>query len=238
MGFFKDFIIDKFPYFFREYDTYKDDDGKGIFTRFSETMSEEIDINVKPDILNVINQKVAYNKNGYQINPDLLNYLNLDLGGVFRSVLSDTDYRRLLANIVDIYKYKGTIKGYEKLFFFFNYTVSSLTTLPYTNYIHDQYNEVGFDDILHDTNIGGDPITHDHACRNCMDYSFELTHIPGTTEYYLTDPGLIQGIIDLVEPVWANITTIIITGVTPPMRSSDDIDLISNDGITLYAVED
>lgn len=235
MGFFKDFIIDKFPYYFREYDTYKDSEGKGIFTRFSETMSEEIDINVKPNMLNVINQKVAYDKNGEQINLDLLDYLNKDLGGVFRSVLSDEDYRKLLLNISDIYKCVGTQVGYNKLFFFFGYRVSAFTEILFNNYIHDQYSEPGLEDIIHDGDIGGEHIIHDHACENCINYEFVLSLIPGVTHYDLTPAGVIDEIVKLVEPLWANLVSVVIPTITTPIISYDDITLVSYDDVILEA---
>jgi len=145
MGFFKTFIANKLPYFYKEYDTYKDQNGEGILTRFLHTTGEEIDINTIPNIEGLSVQKTAFDYTGNQEQTEerLLEYLANDLGSFVRGELSIIMYRKLLANIVDIYKYKGTLKSYSKLLYFYGYEILSFTLPTPILVRHDN-------DILHD----------------------------------------------------------------------------------------
>jgi len=237
MGFFKNFLIDKFPHYYREFDTYKNSNGEGIFMRFLGISGDEIDEEVTPLIHKSINQKIAYSRSNEHVNTDLLTYLNKDLGDVFRLILSETDYRKLLANITDIYKLKGTVRGYEKLFFFFGYTVTGFEEIPYISYIYDQHDESPLEDILYDSDIGGEPIIYDHACRNCIQYNLELTQFTSGTGYFTTYPNMVQEVVKLVEPLWAELSTVEIHTVTVGITSLDGFQLTSYDGVDLYALD-
>lgn len=52
---FKQYVFrNLFPYYYRDYDTYKDQEGKGILERFIEICSEYLDNNIVPDIDNIL----------------------------------------------------------------------------------------------------------------------------------------------------------------------------------------
>lgn len=218
---FKDFLLSKFIYYFRDFDTNKDSNGDGTFIRYMSIFGEELDDNVIPDLTNAIYQKVPYSSDGNHINSRLLPYLTADLGGYPDpdNLLSETVLRKILANLVDIIKHKGTQLGYDKLFFFYGYSVI-LTIYPFQGILHDQSAPPADFDINHDTDdIGnGSPVIHDQGCRKCFEYDITLTSLTGVSQIALTH-SQIASIASFVEPV--NMT-LVNTFVDPGLEQLDD----------------
>lgn len=155
----KDFIFSRLPGYFREYDTYKDSEGKGILERFIEVCSEYFDEEVISEIDNL-----SYLQDIDKTSPIFLNYLWEFLGyipyayGVITTGESyskenldkwlkqslrgnlPVDTRRLLKYAISLYKIRCTKGFYDILGRF--YGINFLVYDPNAN-IHPNQSGIG-----------------------------------------------------------------------------------------------
>ena len=114
---FKQYVFSNlFPYYYKDYDTYKDANGKGILERFVEVCSEYFDNEVVPEIDNILdNIDVDICKDLY------LNYLWEFLGEIpYSNTYNNKVYpypnpRQVLRYAISLFKIRGTALFYEVL---------------------------------------------------------------------------------------------------------------------------
>ena len=114
---FKQYVFSNlFPYYYKDYDTYKDANGKGILERFVEVCSEYFDNEVVPEIDNILdNIDVDICKDLY------LNYLWEFLGEIPYSntynnkIYPNPNPRQVLRYAISLFKIRGTALFYEVL---------------------------------------------------------------------------------------------------------------------------
>src|SRR4051812_29888331 len=108
---FTGWIFKQLPYFYKEQDTYKDFQGKGLLERYLKNFEDEIEENLHPylrdfvDIFDTINTDAKY-----------LPYISYFLGEPPSANGDITVYRKILAYAVQIAKIKGTAQSYKLLF--------------------------------------------------------------------------------------------------------------------------
>lgn len=108
---FKSWLFNQLPANFRDRDSYKDANDKGLLQRYLENLGTEYDdemVDFIHNFCNIFNLDVTDAK--------FLPLLGFLLGSPPNITSNNTDYRRFLKHIVSIYKVKGTPKSYQLLF--------------------------------------------------------------------------------------------------------------------------
>lgn len=198
---FKNFIFQSlFPVYFKENDSYKDSDGKGLLERYMENFGAELDEFFIPqirDYLNIIDPLITDGR--------FLNAIAYTLGNPPDITLNESDYRKLLSYVVDIYKVKGTKLSYELLF--------NLLGLKVT------ITEIYIDDVIYDNNLLYDTISkYDTFCESCSKYKIHYGDYfesckPGSIGFLETVilPEVINKIIEVIhfiEPINAKLDSL------------------------------
>ena len=124
-NYFKDWIFNQLPKYHQRTDSYKDVEGNGLLKRYLRVVGIELD-----------EEFISYIDNF----TDLIDYIECDdkylplIGSILGYPPSidglSTTYRKILANIMAIYKVKGTIRSYEMLFNLLGLEVSILEEVP------------------------------------------------------------------------------------------------------------
>lgn len=147
---FKEYVFPNlFPRYYKDYDTYKDSDGRGILERFIQVLSEYLDVSVVPEIDNAVNLIDLEKTQAIY-----LNYLWEFFGEIpyaYGVVVGDSEYseenlnrwlelnkgvfpranpREVLGYAISLYKIRGTRLFYEVLGRFYGWRVE-ITELPY-----------------------------------------------------------------------------------------------------------
>jgi hypothetical protein len=203
---FKSLIYDQFPRRFREEDTYIDQNGKGLFRRFIETMGDEWDQELSGKLENYLDLfSVLDTDSKYLV------HLAWFLGNPPDMLYSDVRYRRLLRYLMDINKCKGTLKSYDMIFFMLGVTVT-LTIYPPKVMKYD-IGTLKYDETLR----------YDEECPTCSDYDLAI-HDPEGNQIAigqaLEQPGpgsaallaLLGAIIKYVEPINMRLMTLTYDG--------------------------
>lgn len=157
MVLFKDYIFDLFPFLFRRDDTYIVD-GKGLFQRYIETLSDEWDQELSDkleevwDITDVLTTEEKY-----------IAHLAWFLNNPPDMLYSDARYRKLLRYVIDINKCKGTVRSYEMIFFLLGLNVT-LTFIPLTTMVYDNA-ELNYDE---------EELRYDSECPSCSEYDLAI----------------------------------------------------------------
>jgi hypothetical protein len=151
-------IWDRFPSYFTEKDSYKVG-GEGLLQRFIKSLSLELQENSLTPLENVFNLFDAE-----VIEEPLLVHLADFLGNPPDTFGNSLLYRKLLANIPYINKYKGTLKAYEYLFGIFNVSVEITEEEPHL---------ITYDDG--DSRYDDEPkLRYDDACPTCTGYTITI----------------------------------------------------------------
>ena len=195
---FIDKVFNFFGVNYKQADTYKDKDGRGLLERFNRVIGSDIDDNIIPfmdDILkNIYMPKTILEK----LIPDMEETLGVD-------VYIGEDLRRvLLQNITKYYQVKGTTKGYKKMF--------SLLGLGATIVVNTDDDTGTFDDGgFFDDGGTFDTFVIANGCNSCIFYSIELTAV-WITEVTQEMYDAVYEIVTFNEPINASLGSITING--------------------------
>lgn len=212
----KKFLWDLFPLFYQEYDTYKDQESKGVLQRFVENFGIEVD----DEVLKYLdeNQDEYFLKNIQALESDnkFLPILK-DILGNPPGILEGEEHRKMLQYIVPIYKIKGTHLSYKLFLNLLGFDVEIIEHDPLDSIseITDEIITYDFDTpidydkgFLYDSFLGESEI----GCPYCSDYSLLL----GSTQVALTQDVMdkIKQIIVFIEPINAVLREILF-GIDP-----------------------
>lgn len=153
---FERFFFGLFPSYYKREDSNKDVNGEGTLERYINTFGIEIDEAVIPKIEDL----VANVMDAVNCDAKFLNHIAYTLGNPPDVMNSEELYRKLLLNIVSIYKIKGTIPSYWYFFNLLGFRVW-ITEFDCVDHLYD----AGF---LYDE----DPnIKYDTYCCTCSEYT-------------------------------------------------------------------
>ena len=196
---FSTWIFEQFPRYFKEFDTYKDNNNQGLFERFLGAIGDEMDANLVPKITNFTDLfDVLTTPDKYLI------LLTKTLGSPPDLFYNDARYRRFLRYLVDIVKCKGTVESYNMLFRLLDCTVT-IEEIPLVDMRYDTTNH-------YDTGL-----KYDEECPSCSFYNLHITDPNGTLPSFDGGPTdreflLLRKIIEFVEPINAKLLNITIDG--------------------------
>jgi hypothetical protein len=216
---FRQFFMNLLTVYQRDNDTYKDIYGVGLFERYMSLFGESIDYEQAEQIdnyLDIIDAAICDEK--------FLIHLSDVLGNPPDIFLNNDQYRNLLLYITNVYKVKGTSRGYLLFFYILGFIVTvtevepTQTTLTYdaAGKLYDEEENP----LLYDT----------QGCQMCSVYHLRIEKI-GDVEFTLDDNTLSKMLdaIKFNEPINANlgIMTIVlnITDVIE-LEMVDDTELI------------
>jgi len=157
---FKEIFRNLIPSYFRKYDTNKDSDGKGMFERYTEIPMEDLEETTEVELLNALNQKIAYGDGTNNMKSQLIPNLATDLSSPPSFEMPEVMYRRVLNNLSDIWRLKGTKESIRRILFLYGYDLDSLDVNFEPAINHDTLLAYGDQtDVIHDED--GSDITYD-----------------------------------------------------------------------------
>lgn len=219
---FKTWIFTRFPYFYKQFDTYKDANDQGLFERYISAFGEELDDEVVPLIDNVLDILDA------QITPDrFLTHLSESLGSPPDVSITPAQYRNLLSYIVDFYKIKGTIQAYELFFYFmgFELTINEINPINVTYDNGNNYDSELVTDLL--------DLQYDMYCATCSYYTIDFSAVdPGNIALTPEIVDKLTLAIDFNEPINA-----ILIDFTYGVTFNDLVTTCIEDEVTIQPVE-
>lgn len=193
---FSRFFFSLFPNFHKENDTNKDINDRGLLERYLDVPSEELEDNFKPmaeNYLEIVDMQAC--------DPKFLNHIAYALGNPPDVVNNETLYRRLLQEIVTVFKIKGTIPSYQILFNLLGYSIT-ITEYP--------CDKVLYDDGVHTYDDGVS--FYDKYCCTCSEYSIAFSNYLNDCSDPTTFSPLSQTILDnlykiifYIEPINAKL---------------------------------
>jgi len=165
---FKDFFKNLLTVYQRENDTYIDSNNEGLFERYMALFGESLDNEQASQIdnyLDIIDASICEEK--------FLTHIS-DVLGNPPDVFLDTDqYRNLLLYITNVYKVKGTTRGYLLFFYILGFDVS-------IEEIEPQVDPLKYDNAeIYDTDeYDSEQITFDReTCQACSYYNIRIKRI-------------------------------------------------------------
>jgi hypothetical protein len=164
---FRDWIFNRFPYFYKAEDTYKDGAGEGLWERYCRNYGLELDEEIVPeleDYLDILEPLTTDSK--------FLNHIAYRLGNPPDIFNDESIYRRLLTIVFSIYKIRGTSRSYELLFALLGFSVTPIANFP-EDLLYDDGHEYDEPDTF------GEILQYDQVCDNCVEYSLLISAIEG-----------------------------------------------------------
>lgn len=186
MIYFKDWLWDKLPGYFKKEDTYLDTNKEGILQRYLRNFGMELDEGIKPFIDNFMDLVDAM-----KCSSSLLPNLSFILGLPPNIDNTDLTYRKVLAYAVAIYRIKGTIASYKALFNLLGLSIQIIEDDPTKIPIYDD-NPV----LIYDASI----INRYDSTTYCSTYSIYYNG----QDNIVVDPlilDLAQGMICFLQPI-------------------------------------
>lgn len=185
------FMFSLLPLYFHQNDSYKVN-GRGLLERFLDTLGDEMQeemVDKLEGIVNELDPTTAAN--------EYLSLLSYTVGTPPDITGYEDVYRDQVAQAINIYKYKGTKKGYDLLFALLGYRVTlTMVIPPFYNYdsgvLYD--NEANYDFTKCNT--------------NCLEYDLSYSNVYGLTYERLTpeqEEALIKFITTDFEPINVNL---------------------------------
>ncbi len=178
----KNIIYSFFERFEKSDDPNKDANGKGTNERFHEMLADDWDSNLLPLLDNILDNTLV----PQTVLVEFIPYLESMVG--LPALVEDLNVRRkILQNIFQIYRVKGTLRSYDILFKLLGFNSVAIVEIEF---------EQGFDSpvTFDDVNRTFD----DSPCQTCSQYDLVLTgSMPITTELL----NLINKAVPLVEPI-------------------------------------
>ena len=235
------FFFNKFPPYFKNNDSYKDDNGRGLMERYLQVPGEYMEylepladgwvLNVR-DVVNCYNHFVP-------------NHANV-LGNPPNIFPEDPDYvrfRKFLWFIVSIYKIKGTLKSYQVLFEALGFSIE-LSEQPFTPSLwdyasyQDEYNGLNPLQIealgAEADVIKWDEFNWDEVCQQCVYYYIlvsNLTDNPEEQTYTQITPEQLSNlmeIVTLVEPIDA-----VLLGLMQSINIEEEVNIDLDEDINI-----
>lgn len=208
----KEFIWDLFPHFYYQYDTYKDQEGKGLLQRYIEEMGTTLDEEVMIYLKENSNKYYLNNIQPLEVEDNLVDTLARVLGNP-PTLFDGDEYRKLLQYISSIYKIKGSKLSYTLFLNLLGFEVDIVEYDPDdTQDIQMNFGFYDEVDFLYDDNGEYDVVAADfyNTCITCSEYTLLLSQIG---DIPLTDEIIskISDIIYLVEPINAKLRNIILS---------------------------
>lgn len=206
----RDFLWDLFPGFYKEFDTYKDSEGKGLLERYIKAIGTEVDEGVLNYLEEESDDYFLNNIEALKVREDLIVHL-ADVLGNPPGVFYNEDYRKLLQYIVPIYKIKGTLLAYTLFLNLFGYNVEIIEFDPNENEtgldIPNSYDDGLFkdDEVLYDSLMSENA----DACRWCSDYSLIITAIAGGG-VSMDIINRIYKVVYFIEPINARLQAVVL----------------------------
>lgn len=160
----KDIIFGLFGTWEKQIDTFKDGNGKGTLERYNEVMADEYDINLEPNITNMLDNVMITSTCD-------IAYMPLLEEGIGNQLILSTDEqikRDVQRHIVRYYEIKGSIRAYRIMLGLIGFNVT----------ITEEYIESGFDSPF---TFDADERTFDSGCASCSCYKLDLTRKNGDT---------------------------------------------------------
>jgi len=207
------YVMGTLPSFIFRYDSYKNEDGDGLFIRFISVLLKELDLNVIPYLdYALMDQHVPRDLElgSNRTDTRMIPFLASDLGSFPNFTTTEEGFRILLDNIQRFFKLKGTQAGLDAMFIPLGY-YSSFDISYQSNYVaHD------LDGIDHDSELNDLDIIHDSGCDYCLSGTLILQAIPNAEPEPLVISE-VSNILPLILPIYirTELTTVIILTGTP-----------------------
>lgn len=168
-------------------------DGKGLNQRYNEMLGDDLDQNLITRVTSLIDNTIVPSTALTRFIPYLETLLGLE------KLVDDIPTRRkLLSNILSIYKVKGTLISYEILF---NSLGFDSINLIRRNQSYGFDSSTTFDDRIRTFDLG--------KCFNCIEYDIELTGDAQLTNDLIET---IKNAVKIVEPIYARLNDIFYNG--------------------------
>lgn len=168
-------------------DPNKDGNDKGTHERYQEMLADDWDDNLLPLIEQFIEKTLVPDT----VEEKFIPYLEAMVG--LTPITDDlVQRRRLLKNILNVYKTKGTIRSYQIVFRSMGFTDAVVTEVD-LNKSFDS--DIDFDDPIRRFDQGG-------KCYKCKFYTLNLIGGPTMSTEILRN---ISKALELVEPIYANV---------------------------------
>lgn len=193
----REWFYNKFPFFFRNNDTYINAAGEGLFRRFMVMFGEYME-EFEPDWEDYLQNTRDLD----ECLDDFLPSLAWDLGSPPNPLGTLVGLRRLLHYIVTIYKIKGTLESIQVLLEILGYDVEIIIEYP-----EDSTWDFQNQDNVNDNPLEWDDFLWDDYCHKCVHYTILLSSNqddPEEGDYNdisIFDIEEIQDILDWVEPI-------------------------------------
>ena len=200
---FKNFFKNQLTVYQRENDSYKDSNGEGIFERYMALFGESFDNEQASQIenyLDIIDASVCDEK--------FLTHISDVLGNPPDVFLNVDQYRNLLLYITNVYKVKGTSRGYLLFFYILGFDIEIEEIEPYVRPLkYDNGDEYDSADEFDTEEIKFDRET----CQACSYYNIRIKRIDA--DNYDLDSALLIKMNDAIkfnEPINAKLGKFII----------------------------
>lgn len=193
---FKDWVFNRFPTPYRDKDTYKDSQGKGLLERYLTNFGIEYDDEMVlfiHDFMDILNVNLTPEKFlpfiGYTLGSPPT--LGLDVDG-------NNAQRKFLSYLVSLYKIKGTAQSYNLLF---NLLGLECTIILFPKNTNKKYDTLKIYDDPTNT------IQFDLSCEPCQEYSINYWNkyddplVPTINTIPSTIIDTLQSIICFVQPI-------------------------------------
>lgn len=207
---FQNFFKNLLTVYQRDNDTYKDGNDEGIYERYMALFGESIDSEQAIPIenyLNIIDAAICDEK--------YLTHLSDVLGNPPDIFLNNDQYRNLLLYITNVYKVKGTTRGYLLFFYILGFIVTVEEIEPISNPLLYDTDNLYDNDLVFDT----------EGCQRCSLYNLRIEKI-GDEDFEL-DANILSKMMDAIkfnEPINAKLGMMVVV-----LNVSDEIDLEIND---------
>lgn len=229
---FKNFFKELLTVYQRQADTYKDSNGDGVYARYLALFGESIDNEQASQIdnyLDIIDASICDEK--------FLTHISDVLGNPPDVFLNIDQYRNLLLYITNVYKVKGTTRGYLLFFYILGFDVEIEEIEPYVRPLKYDNTDIYDTSDEFDTEV----IKFDReTCQACSIYNMRIKRID--TDNYDLDSALLARMNDAIkfnEPINARLGKFtIIVVIEDEINISEIIDEGTEHTITYQYVYD
>lgn len=238
----KSFFFDKFPSWYRENDTYKNENSEGLLERFLRVFGTYI-----YDLEESIDNWLTHTRDLEYCEPEFLPTIAKELGSP-PNILGDTlGLRKTLLSIVSIYKIKGTLESYQVLFQQLGYNIE----IVYEPFIPSYWDQITNNSELEGYNplqlleygmvpeyILWDEFNWDDVCQTCVYYTILISDInddPVGLEYNPISEEILLELLELVE--FVEPIDGILLGLNPVINIEETVDGYTTEEITILCYE-
>ena len=222
--FFKDWIFNQLPKYIQRTDSYPNVNGDGVLKRYLQTSGIELDEQFIPYIVNFLDivDVIKCDEKFLPLIGSILGYPP-SIDGL------STTYRKILANILAIYKVKGTKTSFEMLFNLLGLEIEIIEEVPGKGIKYDDSPVDIYDEAI--------PNQYDSHCAYCSGYWISYNSKADTCNPFVHNivpaPLLstVQNIICFLNPINATFN-----GLLERFKVCDTVDLTLNDGINLCGI--